>query len=316
MPADAHISVLADEVIHYLAPVDGGRYVDGTLGAGGHTRRILEASAPGGQVLAIDRDRRALALAEENLGELWKRVTPVHGTFGNIRSILEAHGWGPVDGVLVDIGVSSMQLDEAERGFSFAKPGPIDMRMDPSQGETALELIRRVGKDELIHILRDFGEERYAARIASALKEAPRDALSTTAELAALVTDAIPAKARRQQRIHPATRTFQALRIAVNHELEELDRFLADVPAILAPGGRCAVISFHSLEDRKVKRRFRDLSWSSSLPPALAREAGERVDPVVRILTRKAVVAGDTEIAANPRARSAKLRACEKVGEE
>ena len=313
MTADAHISVLADEVLHYLAPKDGGRYVDGTLGAGGHTRRILEACAPSGQVLGIDRDLRAHEVAKEKLGPLWDRVTAVHGTFGQIRSILDEQGWAPVDGILVDIGVSSLQLDEADRGFSFARSGPVDMRMDPSQGETALDLLRRVGRDELIRILRDYGEERYAVRIANTLKEVDREEISDTVKLAEVITNCIPAKARRHQRIHPATRTFQALRIPVNRELDELDQFLEDVPEVLAPGGRCVVISFLSLEDRKVKRRFRDLAWSSSLPPDLARQAGERVHPVVKVLTRKAVIATDEEIAANPRSRSAKLRACEKV---
>lgn len=313
MSSRAHIPVLPDEVISYLAPRPGGRYVDGTLGAGGHTQLILEASAPDGRVLAIDRDASAHELAKKNLGALWERVTPVHGTFGDVRSILREADWAPVDGILVDLGVSSMQLDQDERGFSFARSGPIDMRMDTSSGETALELIRRVTPAELTRILREYGEERYAVRIANTLKEAARGELSTTGELAELVTSCFPAKARRHLRIHPATRTFQALRIAVNRELEQLEQFLEDVPEVLAPGGRCVVISFHSLEDRKVKRRFRDLAWSSSLPPDLARQAGERVHPVVRILTRKTVTASAEEEAANPRSRSAKLRACEKV---
>ncbi|MBT8494003.1 MAG: 16S rRNA (cytosine(1402)-N(4))-methyltransferase RsmH [Deltaproteobacteria bacterium] len=311
--AAPHTSVLADEVIRYLDPRDGGLYVDGTMGAGGHTRRILEASAPGGKVLGIDRDPLAHDIAERNLGELWDRVEAVHGTFGEVATLTREHDWQPLDGALVDLGVSSMQLDRAERGFSFSRSGPIDMRMDTSRGETALELIRRVPQDELARIIRDYGEERFSARISRALKDAAVEgALTDTLTLAEVVTHAIPAKARRHQRIHPATRTFQALRIAVNGELDQLASFLDGVIDVLAPGGRCVVISFHSLEDRIVKRRFRDLAWSSSLPEKYAIEAGERVHPIVEILTRKAVVASADEIAANPRARSAKLRACRK----
>ncbi len=305
-----HIPVLADKVIRILQPGPGRRFIDGTLGAGGHTRLLLEAGAD--QVLAIDRDEMAHAAAREQLGSLYDRVRAQHGTFGNIKGLAREARFAPVDGILIDIGVSSIQLDTAERGFAFSRSGPLDMRMDPSQGETALELIRRSSPEELATVIKEYGEERYAKRVAAFIKEAVRGQTPTTTELAAVIADAIPGKVKRHQRIHPATKTFQALRIAVNRELEELELFLRDFTDLLAPHGRCVVISFHSLEDRMVKRRFRDLAWSSSYPPDLAREAGERVHPVVHVLTRKTVRASDDEIRANPRSRSAKLRACEK----
>lgn len=317
----SHVPVLADEVIALLAPRPGCVTCDGTLGGGGHTRLILEASGPDGRVIGIDRDPDALSRARAALGPLADRVVFVHGTFGDIDAVLAAPdaraiaGDPPgLDGILVDLGTSSPQLDDPGRGFSFVRPGPIDMRMDPTRGETAMDLLRRLDVHELTVILREYGEERYAPRIARHLKDAvAEDRLHTTVELAEVIAEAIPSGSRRRMRIHPATRTFQALRIAVNAELDQLARFLEVFPALLAPGGRCAVISFHSLEDRMVKQRFRDLAWSSSLPPQLAAEAGERSEPICRPITRKPVVPGDDEIARNPRARSAKLRVCEKV---
>jgi 16S rRNA (cytosine1402-N4)-methyltransferase len=314
MSAAPHISVLADEVIALLRPRDGGLYCDGTLGAGGHTRRLLEESAPTGRVIGIDRDESALALVRERLADAGDRLTLIHGSFGEMAEHLSALGIQKLDGVLLDLGVSSMQLDQSERGFSFSHDGPIDMRMDTSRGETALELLRRVDVHELAQILRDYGEERFSKRIARRLKEEVRNnALGSTVALADTISACIPAKARHNMRIHPATRTFQALRIAVNRELDQLATFLEAMPELLAPGGRCAIISFHSLEDRMVKRRFRELAKTSNLPPDLARQAGERVDPICIPITRKPIVADDAEIERNPRARSAKLRACEKV---
>jgi 16S rRNA (cytosine1402-N4)-methyltransferase len=310
-----HVSVLASEVVQLLDPAPGRVYCDGTLGAGGHAERVLEAGAPDARLIGIDRDPAALAIARARLARFADRVTTVHATFGEVRRVLADLGLERVDGFVLDLGLSSIQLDQAERGFSFSRPGPIDMRMDPtSDGPTALELIRRLDVDELAEVLRDLGEERYHRRIAQRLKEDARAGrLATTDDLARAVTECIPDQARRRMKIHPATLTFQALRIAVNRELDELAAFLDAFPDLLADGGRCAVISFHSLEDRMVKHRFRDLAWSSSLPPQLAVQAGERVHPIVRILTKKAVVPGDDEVRANPRARSAKLRACERV---
>lgn len=314
MTAFSHTPVLLAEAMTYLDPRPGGVYWDGTLGRGGHSRGILERSSPDGRLIAVDRDPEALAAAAASLAEFGDRVTFVHGEFGDIAAILGNLGITQVTGMLLDIGPSSPQFDQPERGFSFMHEGPLDMRMNQSQGETARDLLRRLSSDEIAAILRDFGEEKYAKRIAARIKEEIRRGdLGTTTELAALVAAAIPEREKRQMKIHPATRTFQALRIAVNDELAQLSAFLADFPAHLAQGGRCVVICFHSLEDRLVKRCFRELHETSSLPRHLALQAGERVDPICIPLTRKPVFATEAEVAANPRARSARLRACEKV---
>ncbi len=311
MESPAHIPVLIDDVLELLAPGAGGTYCDGTLGRGGHTRALLERSAPDGRVIAVDRDPEAIAAIADLRATAGDRLLVVHGRFGDLPAILAGLGVGPLDGILLDLGVSSPQLDVPERGFSFMRSGPIDMRMDPTTGPTALDLIRDLPQPELAAVLRDLGEERLHHRIARRLKEAAKaDDLVTTLDLARVVTSAFSAGDLRKMHLHPATRTFQALRIAVNGELDELQSFLATFPDLLAPGGRCVVISFHSLEDRLVKRRFRDLAWSSSLPPKLAEGAGERAYPVCTPLTRKAVIADDDETDDNPRARSARLRAC------
>lgn len=314
LKAFAHIPVLGEEVADHLAAQPGGTYCDGTLGGGGHARRTLSDSHPDGRLIGIDRDPDALAAAGERLTEFGDRVTLVHDTFGNVARVLGELGVTGVDGFLLDLGPSSPQFDRAERGFSFTHAGPIDMRMDRSSGETALGLIRRLPAHELAQLIRDYGEEKYSRRVANAIKDA-LDAgdLDTTVDLAAVVEAAIPPPVRWRMKIHPATRTFQALRIAVNRELDQLTRFLDDFPDLLNPGGRCVIISFHSLEDRLVKRRFRDLAWSSSLPPHLAEQAGERVNPICEVVTRKPVFATDAEVESNPRARSARLRACTKL---
>ncbi len=299
-----------------MAPRAGGVYADGTLGGGGHARLILEASGPDGRLVGVDRDPAALAAARETLAAFGDRVTLVHGTFAELPTILAAVGVAQVDGVLVDLGVSSHQFDTAQRGFSFRAPGELDMRMDPTSGETALELVRRVSVEDLIAILREFGEEKFAGRIARAMKQdADAGTLTTTTELAALCARVIPSAEVRRMKIDPATRTFQALRIAVNREIEQLETFLKDFPELLKPHGHCLVISFHSLEDRPVKERFRALEWTSRLPADLAAKAGERMHPICTVLTKKPVTASEAELARNPRARSAKLRACEKYGE-
>jgi 16S rRNA (cytosine1402-N4)-methyltransferase len=296
-----------------LAPRAGGIYCDATLGGAGHAVRILEASAPNGRLVGVDRDPVALAAARERLAPFGDRATLVHGRFAELPEILAGLALAQVDGLLIDLGVSSPQLDVAERGFSFSREGPLDMRMGDT-GETALELLERISVDELERILRDYGEERYAGRVARAVKDAARNgALATTVDLANVVRAVMPPNWARHEKIDPATRTFQALRIAVNGELDELERFLQFFPDLLAPGGRCVVIAFHSLEDRPVKERFRELEWTSRLPDDLAASAGERTVPICKQLTKKPVVAGDDELARNPRARSAKLRACEKV---
>lgn len=309
-----HISVLPRECMELLQPHPGGVYCDGTLGAGGHTWHLLEASGPDGRVIGIDRDPLALKTAKARLGSDAERVEFVHGTFEEMDAHLARLGIDQVDGILLDLGVSSMQLDLRERGFSFAKDGPIDMRMDPSQGETALELIERVSQSELARILWEYGEERLSRRIAERLKRDAADGkLTSTLVLADAVSACIPGKLKQKSKIHPATRTFQGLRIAVNRELEQLERFLEIFVDLLKTGGRCAIISFHSLEDRMVKRCFRELAKTSSLPPDMARKAGERVEPICVPITRKPVVATEEEVQHNARSRSAKLRACEKV---
>jgi 16S rRNA (cytosine1402-N4)-methyltransferase len=303
-----HLPVLREEVLSWLAPRPGGRICDATVGYGGHARAILDASAPDGRLIGLDRDRDALEAARSNLASHGDRVTLVHAPFSRLAEVLAQAGALPLDGCLVDLGVSSPQLDRGERGFSFRRPGPLDMRMDQSSGETASQYLGRVSEQELTAVLRDFGEERFARRIAGEIVAARDTApITTTDALAAIVTRAIP---KREHHKDPATRTFQALRIAVNRELEELERFLADVPGCLAPGGRLVVIAFHSLEDRMVKRRLRQLSdYPGGRGPGDvvgARPAGE---PRFEILTKKPVTASDAELAANPRARSAKLRA-------
>ena len=301
-----HVSVLAREVLEHLAPRDNCVYVDGTLGGAGHARALLEAANC--TLIGIDRDPMALDAARANLEGVADRATLVHGQYSEIAEILAGR---QVDGILLDLGVSSPQLDHADRGFSFMKPGPLDMRMDSTRGQTALELIESTDVDSLGEILCELGEERHGKRIARMIKEATH--LQTTTELAAICAQAIPMAEQRKFKIHPATRTFQGLRIAVNGELTELEHFLAAFPDLLNPGGRCAVISFHSLEDRLVKNRFRDLTWTTSLPARFAEQAGERIEPVVEAITRKAVIATDEEIAVNPRSRSAKLRVCERT---
>jgi len=299
--ADGHEPVLLDQVLEWLDPRPGGRYCDATLGLGGHARAILERSAPDGRLIGLDRDPQALATAGASLAEFGDRVTLVHAPFSRALEVLTEAGAVPVDGFLVDLGVSSPQLDRPERGFSFRESGPLDMRMDPSQGETAGDLLRRVDEEQLESIIRDYGEERYAGRIARAIIQArDRGELDSTGALGAIVARAMP---RHEWHKNPATRTFQALRIAVNQELEQIERLLDQLADCLRPGGRLCIIAFHSLEDRIVKRRLR----------ALAGRAGTGTPARVRLLNKHVVVADDAERERNPRSRSAKLRAAERL---
>jgi 16S rRNA (cytosine1402-N4)-methyltransferase len=312
-PEFAHEPVLLEEVIAHLPLPEGAVYVDGTLGGGGHAAALLERH-PTATLVGIDRDPAALAAARARLGARAARAHLVHGAYGDLAAILRGLGIERVHAILLDLGVSSPQLDTAARGFSFTRPGPLDMRMDPTRGQTAEGLLRELDVGALGEVIAELGEERYAKKIARLVKEAVREGrVHTTTELAAIVAQAIPVAEQRRSKIHPATRTFQALRIAVNAELEQLAALLEVFPALLAPGGRCAIISFHSLEDRLVKNRFRDLAWTTSLPRRLAEQAGERVDPVCELVTRKPIFASDDEIARNPRARSARLRVCERT---
>lgn len=307
-----HISVLYDEVLAFLSPRPGGIYVDGTLGGAGHARGILEASSPDGILLGFDRDREALDTAAVKLAAYGKRVKLFHENFSALPDVLVREGIGSIDGLVLDIGVSSHQLDTAERGFSFQQDAPLDMRMDGSSGMTAADLINTLSEKELELIIREFGEERWARRIAAAIVAARQiEPIATTLRLADLVKGAIP-RARWETRLHPATRTFQAIRIAVNEELESLERGLAAGIESLKKGGRIVVISFHSLEDRIVKNVFNEYSRGCVCPKSIPRCVCGRV-PVLRKLTGKPVVAGTKELDENPRSRSAKLRAAEKL---
>ena len=307
-----HLSVLAAEVLQFLTPGSGGVYVDGTLGGAGHAGLIMEASAPDGVLVGIDRDPTAIGVARSRLAPFGDRVRIVHGGFGDLAQHLAALGIDSIDGLLLDLGVSSHQLDAPERGFSFQADAPLDMRMDPTTGVTAADLVNTLSHGELARIIREYGEERWAGRIASFICTAREEAQSwTTLRLAELVKGAIPRKAW-EERIHPATRTFQALRIAVNRELEQLEAGLAAGIGLLRPGGRVVVISFHSLEDRIVKNCFRAHASGCVCPKGLPIcQCGKM--PALKILTARPVTAGADELVANPRARSAKLRAAVKL---
>jgi 16S rRNA (cytosine1402-N4)-methyltransferase len=308
----SHISVLPAEVIAYLAPGQGGVFVDGTLGGGGHAALVLEASSPDGLLIGFDRDREALAAAGRFLTGFGNRCRLVNANFAQLPAVLAELGITAIDGFLLDLGVSSHQLDTAERGFSFQHDAPLDMRMDQGGGVTAAELVNSLEHGELARIIREYGEERWAGRIASFICTARAEApLSSTRQLVELIQAAIPRRAW-EERIHPATRTFQALRIAVNDELASLEAGLRAGVGYLKSGGRGVVISFHSLEDRIVKQTFRELAQGCICPRGLpVCNCGHR--PEVRVLTGRPVVAGAAEVAANPRARSAKLRAVAKL---
>lgn len=287
-----HIPVLAAEVLAALEPRAGQTFVDGTLGGGGHARLLAERVLPGGQVIAFDRDELPVARMRECVGDL--PIRAYQANFADLPAILEQLGIPNVDGVLLDIGLSSDQLGDPSRGFSFQEEGPLDMRFDTSEGMSAADLVARTDEKSLADLIYKYGEERYSRRIAKRIVESRREnPIRTTSQLAELVRSCIP-RSRDSQRIHPATRTFQALRIAVNDELGSLERALRDVPACLALGGRLAIISFHSLEDRLVKEAFRG-------------------DPRLKNLTKKPLIAGEAEAATNPRSRSAKLRVAERV---
>lgn len=295
-----------------LSPRPGGVYVDGTIGGGGHALGILQASSPDGILLGFDRDAEALAAASRRLSPFEGRVRLFHANFTHLSEILAEESIEAVDGMVLDLGVSSHQLDTPERGFSFQQDAPLDMRMDTASGMTAADLVNTLAEQELERIIRDFGEERWARRIAAAIVTKRREApVLTTLQLAGIVSRAIP-RAKWEARLHPATRTFQAIRIAVNGELESLAKVLGDAVEALAPGGRLAVISFHSLEDRIVKTAFNELAQGCVCLKGVPRCVCGRV-PVVKKLTGKPVTAGPGEIANNLRSRSAKLRAVEKL---
>ena len=308
--SERHLSVLLRESVEALAPRDGGSYVDCTVGAGGHAAAILQAAGPRARLLGLDADPEALALARERLASFGGRVTLVNSNFRYLAPVAGEAGFVPADGVLFDLGVSSMQLDRAARGFSFQREAPLDMRMDPRQPVSAADIVNKASEPELREILWQYGEERNAVRIVRAILRArARKYLETTTELADVVS-----AAQRGWRggIHPATRTFQALRIAVNGELDALKEALPQALEILARGGRLAVISFHSLEDRIVKDFMRREASECICPPGLPIcVCGKR--STLKILTRKPVMPKAEEVERNPRARSARLRIAEKV---
>jgi len=289
----AHVPVLRREAIEILNLRPDGYCVDATLGAGGHAEEILRRLGKG-KLLGIDRDPAALEVARQRLSEFGEKLITMHGNFARISELYAASGLPPADGLLADLGMSSLQVDDATRGFSFGSPGLLDMRLDPTAGETAADLVNRASERDLADLIFNLGEERHSRRIARAIVKGRPFRLTT--ELAQVVTRAIPSRAALRH-LHPATRTFQALRLAVNRELECLELLLAQVLGVLKPGGRVVILSFHSLEDRRVKQAFR--VWE--------REGR------AHILTRRVVRPSEEELKSNPRARSAKLRAAEKT---
>lgn len=309
---NVHDAVLRKEVLLGLKAGPGKVHADCTLNGATHGEDYLTESSPDGRLIGIDMDGTTLDLARERLRAFGDRLTLVHANFADLTQALGSVGVTKVDSILADLGLSSNQLDRGERGFSFRKEGPLDMRLDPSRGETAADLLARLPEQELARTIRDYGEERFAARIAAHICRARQNcALTATTQLADIVSQAIPRRFH-PPNIHPATRTFQALRIAVNGELDSLRRLLEQIPDLLNPGGRVAIISYHSLEDRLVRHAFIDWERDCSCPPKL---------PVcccntrrkARVLTRKPITATDDEIARNPRARSAKLRLAERI---
>ncbi len=305
---------MISEVIDALGVHAGGRYCDATVGGAGHARAILQRCAPEGQLIGFDRDPAALRHSAEALKDFKDQVTLFHGNFAQVVESLAELGLSPVDGFLLDLGVSSHQFDTPERGFSFSADGPLDMRMDPTQGPTAAELLASLSERELSRIIWRYGEEPASRKIARSIKQAVgRGELEGTRDLQRVVAKVLPARAPRgKKKIHPATRTFMALRMAVNDELGALERFLATFTEALKPGGRVVVITFHSLEDRAVKHGLVRLANPCVCPPGLP-ICGCGLKPQVKVLTRRPLKASSEEIDANPRCRSAKVRAAERL---
>ena len=297
-----HLQVMSEEVLFWLIREDSRVYLDCTVGYSGHAEKLLESSSSNSRLIGLDRDAVAIAASRERLARFGDRVHLIHGHFVELKQHLAASGIGQVDGILFDLGVSSPQLDEAARGFSFQGDGPLDMRMDQSKSGTGADLINQWSEAEMADVIFQFGEERFSRRIARAIVSArERRPLATTKELVSAIEGAVPASYR-HGRLHCATRTFQAIRIAVNQELDCLEPALRDAVDVLSPGGRLCVISFHSLEDRIVKHTFRALSGKD--------------DPSLEVLTKRPQVATKKESDRNPRSRSAKLRAAQRVSKE
>ena len=302
-----HQPVLYNEIIHFLNPRDAGRYVDGTLGGGGHARGILEASAPEGRLLGLDLDPDALEIASDRLVKFGSRTALIRASYTTLRAQLDHLGWDKVDGILLDLGLSSMQLDSTRRGFSFQVDAPLDMRFDPNNSISAADLVNNLSVEELANLLYRFGEERHSYRVAKAIVAARP--IASTRQLAQVVADSTHGG---RPGHHPATRTFQALRIAVNQELDCLSEVLPQSIFSLNEGGRLAVISYHSLEDRIVKQYYRQESTDCLCPPGQpVCTCGHRAS--ILVLTRHPIRPGDDEVRMNPRSRSARLRVAEKL---
>ena len=304
-----HIPVLFDEIIELLDCKPGHTIVDGTLGGGGHAQAVLERILPGGTLIGIDRDPDALEAASRRLHKYKDSLITVHDNFANLDSVLDKLGIAAIDGMIMDLGVSSHQLDKGSRGFSYQSDAPLDMRMDPTQTLNAHEIVNTYDERRLAKIISQYGEERWAVRIAKFIVD--KRPINTTRELTEVIKAAIPAKARRQGP-HPSKRTFQAIRIEVNKELEILEGAIERAVTMLKPGGRLCIITFHSLEDRIVKNTFRKLQSPCTCPPdspiCICGKSSS-----VKIITRKPIIPSEHEISGNPRSRSAKLRACQKI---
>jgi len=307
MAVPIHLPVLLDEVIAALQPRRGGRFVDCTVGLGGHAAAILEEILPSGRLLGIDADPEAIRISKNRLSRYGDAVTLVNDNFINLEAICERYHIHPVDGILFDLGVSSLQLDTAERGFSFHLDAPLDMRFDPEQGLTASDIVNRFSEQELAKLIERYGEERHSRRVARHIVQ--NRPVATTAELARLVEQAVNGK---RARIHPATRTFMALRIAVNNELQNLELALKQTLNLLRPGGRLTVLSYHSLEDRIVKQFMRYAASSCLCPPGTIVCRCGHV-PTLKLISRKVIKPTSLEIESNPRSRSAKLRVAERL---
>jgi 16S rRNA (cytosine1402-N4)-methyltransferase len=308
-----HIPVMTAEVLEYLDCRPGRVYVDGTLGGAGHAQAILERSTPDGLLIGLDQDADAVANARSVLEPYAGRIRFVHANFARLAEVLPQLGLTAADGILLDLGVSLYQLEGSGRGFSFLRDEPLDMRMDTrSEDDTAADLVNRLTEGELKRIFQEFGEERFSGRIARrVVATRRRQPIRTSAELARIVCEAVPGGGR--GRIHPATRVFMALRIAVNREIERLEQFMDRLPGLLNPGGRVCILSFHSLEDRVVKQRLKALDKSRRGGAWPSGTLADESEGAFRILTRKVVRPGAAELAANPMARSAKLRAAERI---
>jgi len=303
---EAHIPVLLQEVMSYLRPAPGGSFIDGTVGAGGHSERLLEATAPNGRLLGIDRDVEALRFSSERLEKFDDRFIPVHGSFADVAVFSAKHRFERVDGILYDLGLSSRQLEDPERGFSFQSEGPLDMRFDQSRGQTASDFVNTVQVSELARVLRAYGELKKARQMAETI--VANRPISSTRQLAELALGVYG----RRGRTHPATLVFQALRMAVNEELANIERGLQAAVSLLRPGGRLAVISFHSLEDRLVKHFMRHEALDCICPPEQPVCTCDKVASL-RLVKRKAIKATAEEIASNARSRSARLRIAERL---